>query len=122
MLKVANQDVSGFFMLREGVEIVAGLLVGTFKVATGALLFDDQHAWPEQVDKALAVVQFRNMLFVASYVPPSNSKNVEEFVIEGLCLTLLVGRIVPFSGEIDGTITNLVPRKTHLDSQRKEVV
>ena len=57
-----------------------------------------------------AVVQLRYMLFVAGYAPSSNSDNVEEVVIEGLCLALLVGRMAPFSGEFGGTMTDLIPR------------
>ena len=55
-LEVAHQDVARAVALGQRVEILPGLFVGSLEVASRALLLDEQHAWPEQVDEARAVV------------------------------------------------------------------
>ena len=40
-LEVADQNVAGALVLRQGVDVFAGLLVGAGEVTSGALLLDD---------------------------------------------------------------------------------
>ena len=50
-LEIACQDIARLVPFSEPVEIVGDLLLGSIKVAACALLFDNQRAGPEQVDK-----------------------------------------------------------------------
>ena len=49
-LKVTDQDVARTLAFGQSVEIFPGLAVGFIEVAAGTLLFDQQHAGPEQVN------------------------------------------------------------------------
>ena len=51
-LKVAHQDVARALARGQRVEILPSLLVCCRQIASGALLLDDQHAWPEEIDEA----------------------------------------------------------------------
>ena len=113
VLEVAYEDVPGFFVLRQGIEVGACLLVGVFEVAPGALLLDDEHAGPEQVDEAGIVVQLPHVFFVAGHAPPPHAEDMEEVVVEGLRLALLVGRVAPLACESRGARADLVPGKAH---------
>ena len=79
-------------MFGQGVDVVAGLLVGAGEVAPGAFLLDDQDAGPEQVDEAAPVVQLRHVRFVARHGAALDPEYLEEVVVEALRLALLVGR------------------------------
>ena len=108
-LEVADQDVARAVVLGQRVKILPGLFVGRLQVTPGALLFDKQHARPEQVDEAGTIVQLRDMRLVARDVPPPHPEHVEEGVLEALRLALLVGRVPPFIGEGGGAGADLVP-------------
>jgi hypothetical protein len=47
VLEVADQEVAGEFVVLELGKVVEGLLFGSLKVSAGALLLDEQHAFPE---------------------------------------------------------------------------
>ena len=112
-LKVAHQDVARALAFRQRVEILPGLFASGLQVAPGALLFDEQHARPEQIDEPRAVVQLRDMRLVARDVPPPHPEHVEESIVEALRLSLLVGRVFPVFGESGGAGAHLVPRQVH---------
>ena len=112
-LEVAHQDVARALAFRQRVEILPGLFVSFAEIAPGALLFDEEHARPEQVDETRAVVQLGDMRFVARDVPTPHPEHVEEGVIETLRLALLVGRVLPVFSEGSGAGANLVPRQAH---------
>ena len=112
-LKVANQNVAGPFPLGQAIEILPGLPVGIFEVASLALLLDDQDARPEQVDEPGAVIQLLYMFFVARHGTPPYIENLEELVVEALCLTLLVGRVPPLGSECGSAGAHLIPGQAH---------
>ena len=108
-LEIADQDVARALVLRQGVDVVPGLLVGAGEVAPGALLLDDQDAGPEQVDEARPVVQLGHMRFVARHGAAFDPEYLEEVVVEALRLAFFVGRLAPGVGEGGGAHANLVP-------------
>ena len=112
-LEVAHQDEARALAFRQRVEILPGLFVRFAEIAPGALLFDEQHARPEQVDEARTVVEPRDMRLVSRDVPTPYPEHVEEGVVEALRLALLVGRVLPVLGKDSGAGANLVPRQAH---------
>ena len=112
-LEVADQDVAGALVLRQGIDVGPGLLVGAGEVAPGAFLLDDQDAGPEQVDEPPAVIQLRHVRLIARDGAALDSEYPEEVVVEALRLALLVGRLPPLVGEGGGTDANLVPGQAH---------
>ena len=112
-LEVAHQDEARALAFWQRVEILPGLFVRFAEIAPGALLFDQQHAGPEQVDEARTVVELRDMRLVSRDVPTPHPEHVEEGVVETLRLALLVGRVFPILREGGGADANLVPRQAH---------
>ena len=108
-LEVADQDVAGALVFRQGVNVFPGLVIRAGKVAAGALLFDDQDAGPEQVDVSRPVVQLGDVRFVARDRAALDAENLEKVVVEALRLALLVGGVLPLVGEGGGADANLVP-------------
>ena len=108
-LEIAHQDVARALAIRQRVEILPRLSIGGLQVTPGALLFNDEHARPEQVDEARAVVELRDMRLVARDVPPPHPEHVEESVVEALRLALLVGCVLPVLSEGGGAGADLVP-------------
>ena len=92
-LKVADQDVARAVALGQGVEIVPGLAVGAGQITPGALLFDQQHARPEQVNIAGRVVQLLDVFLIAGDGAPPDAEDVKEVVVEAVGLAFFIGRI-----------------------------
>ena len=108
-LEVAYQNVAGMVTLEQREQIVDRLAIGFLEVAPGALLLDDQHTRPEQVDESRTIVQLRDMRLVARDGAPTNTEHLEELVIEALRLALLVRGVSPLFGEGGGADADLVP-------------
>ena len=108
-LEVAQELIAGPGVFGQGVEIRPGLLARGVQAAAGALLFDQQHAGPEQVDVAVGVVEPFDVLFVARDRAPLHPEDLEEVVVEALRLALLVGRVPPLLGKGRGADAHLVP-------------
>ena len=109
-LKVAQQLVARPVAFGQRVEIRPGLLAGGGQAAAGALLFDQQHAGPEQVDPAVGIVDPLDVLLVARDGAPPHPEDLEEVVVEALRLALLVGRVLPRLGKGRGAGAYLIPR------------
>ncbi len=97
-LEVTHQDVARALAFRQRVEIPSGLFVRFAEIAPRALLFDEQHPRPEQVDEARVVVEFGDVLLVAGDLTLAFSEDLEEVVVEALRLALLVRRVLPVLG------------------------
>ncbi len=113
VLKIAHQQVAGPLVLRESVEVGHCLSAGRGEIPAGALLLDEQHARPEQVDEALGVVEPLDVLLVAGDAAPLDAEDPEESVVEALRLALLVAGVRPLAGELGGTGADLVPGESH---------
>ncbi len=107
--EIAHQNVARAVALGQGIEIPPGLFVGPGKIPPGTLLLDDQYAGPEQVDVAVAVVQFPDVLLVSGDRTPPHAENLEKVVVETLSLALLVSRIPPPVGEVGSPGANFIP-------------
>ena len=112
-LEVAHQDVARALAVRQRVEVLPGLFVCRRQVQPGALLVDDEHARPEQVDEAGSVAELRDMLLEAGDITAAFPEDLEELVVEALRLALLVCRVPPVCGEGGRAGANLVPRQAH---------
>jgi hypothetical protein len=90
-LEVAGQNVSWPLRLREPVVVIKGLVARLAKIETGGLLLDDERARPEQVDEALLVArQVLDPLLIGGDLAAADAEAIEEVVVEGLGLALLV--------------------------------
>ena len=118
VLEIADQDVAGLLVFREGIEIAAGLLVGLLQIAPGALLLDDQDARPEEVDESARVVELPHVLLVAGHGLPAHPEDAEEVVVEALGLALLVVGVRPLPGEGRRSDADLVPGQAHVAGYR----
>ena len=96
-LKVADQNVPRLVALGERIEVLPRLIVGLGQIASLALLLDEQDPGPEQIDEAVAVVELRDVRFVARDATSAYAEDVEELVVEALCVSGFVGGIVPFA-------------------------
>ena len=112
-LEVAQQLVAGAFPFGQRVEVGAGLLASGGQVTAGALLLDQQHARPEQVDEAGRVVEPVDVLLVPGDGTALDAEDLEERVVEALGLALLVRGVGPLAGEVAGAGADLVPGKPH---------
>ena len=115
-LEIAEQNVPRPVALRDGIEVRQSLIPRSLEVPTCALLFNEQYAWPEQVDEAVSVVQPAHMLLVAGNAASLNAEDFEEIVVEALSFAFLVCLILPALGKRRGTCADLVPRKPHQDA------
>ena len=112
-LEVTDQDVARPLALRQGVNIFPGLPIGSLEVAPGALLFNNEDARPEQVNKARPVIQLFHVLFVPGYGAAFDTENLEEIIVEALRLAFFVARGCPLTGKGCGSGAYFVPGQSH---------
>ena len=112
-LEVADQNVPGPHVFRQRVEVLPRLAVRGLEVTARTLLLHDQDTRPEEVDEPEAVVELRDVLFVARHAAAAHAEDLEEVVVEALRLALLVCAVSPLIGERGGTDTDFVPRQSH---------
>ena len=112
-LEIAQQLVAGTIPFGQRVEVRAGLLARGGQVTAGALLFDQQHARPEQVDEAGGVVEPLDVLLVPCNGASLDAEDLEERVVEALRLALLIRGAGPLAGEVGGAGADLVPGQAH---------
>ena len=112
-LEVAQQLVAGAVPFGQRVEVGAGLLASGGQVTASALLLDQQHARPEQVDEAGRVVEPLDALLVPGDGAALDAEDLEERIVEALGLALLVRGVGPLAGEVAGAGADLVPGKPH---------
>ena len=111
--EVGEQPVARAVPARQRVEVGVRLFRRGVETAAGALLLHEQHARPEQIHEAPAVVESPNLLFVAGDAPPFDAEDAEERLVERLRLALLVGSVRPVAGELRGAGADLVPGEAH---------
>ena len=85
------------------------MIVGLGQIASRALLLNEQDARPEQIDETVAVVELRDVRFIARHATSTHTEDVEELVVEALCVSGFVGGIVPFAREGGGAGAYFVP-------------
>jgi hypothetical protein len=104
---------TGKFVLFQAGEIVEGLSFRADKVPPSALLFDQKHTLPEQVNEAARVPQPFNWLFEGCDTPARDAKNFKELVVKSLAFASFIARVFPFFGEAGSTSPDLIPAKAH---------
>ena len=112
-LEVADQNVAGTLILRQGVEVFSGLVIGSVEVAAGAFLLNDKDARPEQVNEPRPVIQLFHVLFVPGYGATFDTENLEEIIVEALRLAFFVARGCPLAGKGCGSSAYFVPGQSH---------
>ena len=112
-LEVAEKLEAGAVAFRQRVKVRAGLLASGGQATAGALLLDQQHARPEQVDEAGRVVEPPDVLLVPGDGAALDAEDLKERVVEALRLALLVRGVGPFAGEFGGAGADLIPGQAH---------
>lgn len=119
-LEIAGQDVPRPLRLRHPVVIIERLIARLLEVQPGGLLLNDQGSGPKQVDEALPVPrQVPNPVLISRHLPPADPKAVEEFVVKGLGLTLLVTSALVRLGELCRPRADFGPLKAHYPQLRQ---
>nr|WP_297489540.1 hypothetical protein [Acidocella sp.] len=72
-------------------------------------MLDEEHAFPEEVNKALFVAEFFDGFLEGGDALARGAEDFEEFVVEGLGLAALIMGGAPFRGEGGGTGADFVP-------------
>jgi hypothetical protein len=85
------------------------LLLGSNQIATRALLLNDKHALPKQIDEAPLVAELLYRLLVTRDAATGNAEDFKEFVIEGLRLAAFITGVLPLFGEVRRADTNFLP-------------
>ena len=113
-LEVAEKLEAGAVPFRQRVEVRTGLITRGGQIAPGALLLDQEHPRPEQVDVAGSVVEPLDVLLVPRHGAPPHAEDIEELVVEALSFALFVRGVSPFAGEVSCPRADLVPGEPHL--------
>ncbi len=108
-LEIAGQHPAGLLRRVDALHIIERLALRPAKVQAGAFLFDQQRAGPEQVDKAMAIVQQLDALFIDRDLLALDAENLEKFIVECLGLAALIVRVFPFIAERLGPPLDLIP-------------
>ncbi len=90
-------------------EIIERLGVGLVQILAARLVFDQQHALPEQVDVALPVAELLDRLLEAGDALAVYAEDVEELHPERFGLGIFRSFVFPAFGEFVGTVADFVP-------------
>ena len=113
-LKIAYQHVTRLITLWQPIKIGAGLRCCSEQIPACTLLFNDQDAWPKQINEAaLICIKALHPLFINGHCAAIDAKNLEEIIIERLGFTLFVVRIFPIFTERFGAPPYFIPAQTH---------
>ena len=109
VLEVAQQEEPGSVALGKCVEVLEGLPARAGEVAPGALLLDEEHSGPEEVDVPVAVVELLDVGLVARDASSAHAEDLEEIVVEALRVALLVRGVAPLVRERGGAGADFIP-------------
>mgnify|MGYP003551574649 CR=1 FL=1 len=85
------------------------LAVGLAEVLASALVLGEQHAFPEEVDEAVAAAQVSYRLLETGHMSPRESEDFEELIPESFGLGVLAIFRCPFLGECQGARADFIP-------------
>ncbi len=111
--EVAQQQVARQLGVPQAGEVIQGLLPGLGQVASGALLFHEQHALPEQVDEASLVPEPLDRLLERGDPAQGDAEDLAERAVEELGVRPFAACVLPVASEASGAGANLVPGKAH---------
>src|ERR1035437_4628255 len=104
-------------MLLEAWKVVEGLFLGARQIPAGALLLDEEHTLPEQVDESSFGTKLLDGFLEAGDAPAGDAENLEKLIVEGLAFATFVMGILPFLGKAGSASSDLVPTEAHLLSK-----
>src|ERR1035441_3073578 len=104
-----TRGILGPALVEQVLEILKGLGLGLAEVLPEALVFDQQRAFPEQVNVTVLPRDALDRLLEAGHQPALDAEHVEELVPEGLFLGSLTPRAGPVMSELDGAVADFVP-------------
>ena len=117
LLKVRDDEVARDFLAASGVlqatDVAHALRVRFVEVLSGALVFAEEFARPEDVDGSPSAGEFLHRLLEAGHGAPLDAKDVEELVPERLPLRCFTRLGLPVVAELDGAVFDLVPGQGH---------
>ena len=102
----------------EVLDILKGLGLGFAEVLAKAFVFDQEGAFPEQVNVAVLAGNAADRFLEAGDDAAAEAKHLEELVPKGLLLGGLAFRAGPIVGEADGVVANFVPGNRHGEQDR----
>ena len=89
------------------------LLSRLVEISACALVLDEEHAGPEEVDAPVAIVELLDVRLVARDAAPAYVEDFEQFVVEALRVLLLVAGILPLLRECRGPGACFIAGKSH---------
>ena len=114
LLEIADQDMARLQGWVDSLDIIKRLAPRLAQIEPAALLLDQQSAGPEQIDKAMPVIEQFYALLVNRHLPAVDPENLlEEIVVKGLGLALFVMRVFPVFTERFGAPFDFVPAQPH---------
>src|SRR6185437_8538661 len=105
---IVHAPVSG-----EVLDIFEGLRLSLSEVLAEALVFNEQDAGPEKIDKTVLTGNFPDRFFKARDNATADTEDVEEFVPEGLLFGAFAFDAGPFLRKGNRTMADFVPGKRH---------
>jgi len=78
-------------------------------------VLDQQHAFPEQINKTLFVTQFSDGLLERRDALAADSKDMEKAIPEGFGFGILRGLVFPFLGESERAAFDFIPAERRSD-------
>ena len=100
--EVADDDDLGQIALGPAGKVVQRLLKGAVQVLAARLVLDQQHAGPEQIDKALRGAELLDVELEGGDALVGDAENLEKINPEGLGLGVFAGRVCPGAAEGEG--------------------
>jgi len=108
-LEIRNEDIPGQFVFFETREVIFGLLYGLVQVFASRLVFYQNMAFPQQVNKAGFVIGFLYRSLEGGYPAARNAEHLKEAVPKGFGFGVFAAFVLPFFGKSIGAGFDFVP-------------
>ena len=111
--KIGDDDVPRHFVLAavadEVLDILEGLRLGLAQILAAALVFDEQHPLPEEIDPSIPPGNLLDWLLERGQGTAAHAENLEELVPKRLLFGDFASCAGPFRRETYGVLADLVP-------------
>src|ERR1035437_9583464 len=98
---------------RHRLDVIDRLRLGFAPLFACAFVFDEELAFPEQLNLAEVAGGFQDGDFKTGDELARDAEDIEEFVPEHLLVGALAGRVLVVARELDGVVADFIPRKRH---------
>ena len=109
-LKVAQQEMARQVSILEARKVGECLGLGLCQIAADALLLNQQHPFPKQVDKAVPIAEQCDGFLKRGHPAHGHAKDLKKVAVEKLSLPLFVPGVLPFLREPGGAGADFIPR------------